>query len=105
MSAHSLSIGASDNAAIAGAEALLFPAFVSSGAETLAPLWIGAPLGMARTESAIVADAPSASVPRMQVMFLVPLQKPRDGVAPINSTPASSVSVTTTSVAGAGRRW
>jgi hypothetical protein len=41
-----------------------------------------------RTTSAIVAETPLLSVPRLQVTVVVPLQFPCDGVAETNVVPA-----------------
>jgi hypothetical protein len=49
-----------------------------------------------------VALPPTARLPRLQITGLVPLHVPCDGVAEPNVTPAGSVSVRTTFVAGAG---
>lgn len=51
---------------------------------------------------ATVALAPLASVPRLQVTLVVPVQLPCDGVALTNCRPAGRTSVTTTFVAGDG---
>jgi hypothetical protein len=52
--------------------------------------------------SVIVAVAPFAIVPMLQLIGLVALQVPWDGVAETNVRPAGRVSVTTTFVAWAG---
>ena len=54
------------------------------------------------TMRVIVADAPFASVPRVQVTVVVPLQLPWLGVAETNDVPAGSASVTTTFAAALG---
>ena len=53
-------------------------------------------------DSAIVALPPAAIVPRLQESGFALLQVPCDGVAETNVSPAGSVSVTTTFVAGDG---
>ena len=57
---------------------------------------------LAGTETTIETVAelfPAASVPRLQLTVVVPVQVPCDAVADTNVTPAGSVSVTVTFVA------
>ena len=86
-----------------GALPLLFPLFGSlSVAATVALFVTEPPVAITRALSVIVALAELASVPRLQVIVVVPEQLPCDGVALTNCNPAGSVSVTTTFVAGEG---
>src|SRR5262245_2066795 len=63
---------------------------------------------LAGTDTTIVTVAelaPAASVPRLQVTVVVPVQLPCDGVAETSVTPAGSGSVTVTFVAAVFPVW
>src|SRR5687767_15152608 len=109
ISAHSDSVGmpvASPAAGATGVGALLpvlLPGLLSSTSEETVAVLVTVPLvAVTSACSAIVALAPLASVPRLQLNGSVPVQEPCDGVALMNCSPAGRSSLTITFVAGSG---
>ena len=82
--------------AVTVAVLLLFARFVSVFViATVAVFETDPPATGSVTFNAIVAEAPAASVPSVQVTVVVPVQVPCEGVAEPNVAPGGSTSVTT----------
>ena len=84
------------------AVAELFAELGSEVVDDTVAVFESGPAAVGVTTIAIVAEAPFARVPRMQVTIEVPEQEPTDGVADTNVTPAGSVSLTETPAAESG---
>src|SRR5215475_16234307 len=86
-------------------EVVLLPKLVSGWLAETAALLVKDPVIVGVTTIVIVAPAPFARAPRLQVTVVVPLQVPRLGTAETKLTLAGSASTKVTSVAISGPRF